>query len=510
MNVASLFEKCAQRYGAQIALRDLASGETLDFAALYRALGGVASELQATGIARGERVALLGGTGADYLICDYGIMACGRVRVPLDPGLSSAEQAAQLRDAEARLLICSRDFASRAAELVQQVEGLRVIDLATARGVAGSAQCAHEFPAGDELASLSYTGGTTGRPKAVMITHASLTAAVQNIVGARGMGPGDVMQNVRPVWPIAAIVLLAHLAAGGTVLMAEKFEPIAFLELLETHRVAATSLVPTQLARVMNDTDPRSYDLSQLRVIDVGAAAIQPELFARVLDAFGPRVGILYGLTEAPWSCYLPPSAFAVGVGQRERRMRSVGRALFGVEVAARSPEGAPLAYGEEGEITIRGPHLAPGYWRRPEADATAFRNGWFHTGDLGSIDAEGYLSITGRIKELIRSGGKSVVPAEVEAALRAHPVVADAAVLGLPDAEWGEVVAAVVVLHANGAADDTRHDIPTEQQLIDWCRERLSSFKKPRRIFFLPEIPRSHYGKVLHARLRQMIAPNS
>ncbi len=510
MNVASLFEKCAQRYGAQIALRDLASGETLDFAALYRALGQVALELQAAGVERGERVALLGGAEADYLVCDYGIMAAGRVRVPLDPSLSSAEQAAQLRDSGTRLLICSPAFASRAAELVQLVEGLRVIDPATARRIAGSVHGSHEFPAGDELASLSYTGGTTGGPKAVMVTHGSLTAAVQNIIGARGMGPGDVMLNVRPAWPIAAIVVLAHLAAGGTVLMAEKFEPTTFMELLETHRVAATSLVPTQLARVMSETDPRSYDLSQLRAIDVGAAAIPPELFTRVLDVFGPRVGIIYGLTEASWSCYQPPSAFAVGAEQRARRMRNVGRAPFGVEVVVRSQEGTPLACGEEGEITIRGSHVARGYWRRPEADAAAFRNGWFHTGDLGSIDAEGYVSITGRIKELIRTGGKSVVPAEVEAALRAHPTIADAAVLGLPDAEWGEIVAAAVVLHANGVANDTSHGTPTERQLIDWCRERLSSFKKPRRIFFLSEIPRSHYGKVVRARLLQLITQNS
>ncbi|MDP1908802.1 MAG: AMP-binding protein, partial [Hyphomicrobium sp.] len=248
--------------------------------------------------------------------------------------------------------------------------------------------------------------------------------------------------------------------------------------------------------------DPRDFDLGALRAMDIGAAAIPPDLFARLLEAFGPRIGIIYGLTEAPWCCYQPPSAFAVDGAARVLRMRSVGRALFGVEIALRSPEGRPVANGEEGEVTLRGAHVTPGYWQRPEADAAAFRDGWFHTGDLGVIDAEGYLSITGRIKDLIRSGGRSVVPAEVEAALRANDAVADAAVIGLPDAEWGEIVAAAVVLRPGADAD--------EAQLIESCRTHLSAFKKPRRIFFVTEIPRSHYGKMMRSRLLQLITETS
>ncbi len=501
MNIAALFEKCAQRHGAQRALHDLATGEVLDFSALFLALRRVASQLRAAGVEAGARVALLGGTSNDYLVCDYGIMAAGAVRVPLDPSLNTAEQAAQVRDSGAHLLIATPEFAARAAELAQAVEGLRVI---AASAVRAGAEVELAFPAGDALASLSYTGGTTGGPKAVMVTHGSLMAAVQNIVLARGMGPGDAMLNVRPAWPIAAIVVLAHLAAGGTVLMAGKFEPAAFLQLLETHRVAATSLVPTHLARIMSEADPRDFDLSHLRAMDIGAAAIPPDLFARLLEAFGPgpRIGIIYGLTEAPWCCYQPPSAFAADAGTRALRMRSVGRALFGVEMVLRSADGTPVASDEEGEVTLRGAHVTPGYWQRPEANAAAFRDGWFHSGDLGVIDGAGYLSITGRIKDLIRSGGKSVVPAEVEAALRAHAAVADVAVMGLPDAEWGEIVAAAVVLRSGTSVD--------EAQLIESCRERLSSFKKPRRIFFVAEIPRSHYGKMMRKRLLQLITETS
>lgn len=501
MNVASVFEECARRYPSTPALRDLESGLTLDFTQLHDGLRRVASHLDERGVAPGERVGLLGGSGSDYLLCDYGVMAAGRVRVPVDPSLSAAEQVAQLQDAEAKLLICSPAHAARAAQLAQRVSGLQVEEAAVVLAHSRLPEARIRL-ADAMLASLSYTGGTTGAPKAAMVTHGSLTAAVRSIVEARGMGPGDVMLNVRPAWPIAAIVLLAHLAAGGTVVMGGKFEPRLFMELLVAQGAAATCLVPTHLARLMDEVDPAAYDLSRLRSIDVGAAAIPSDLFARALQAFGPRIGVIYGLTEAPWSCYLPPAALDVPTPLQQLRMRLAGRPLAGVQICARAASGEPLPPGEEGEITIRGAHVMAGYWRRPDADANALRDGWFHTGDLGSIDAEGWLRVTGRLKALIRTGGKSVVPAEVEATLMSHARVAEAVVLGLPDAEWGEIVAAAVVLRHD--AQDPR---PVgEQDLIDWCRDRLSSFKKPRRVIFLDEIPRSHYGKPLLARLRERI----
>ncbi len=497
MNVQALFTQCAQHYGRGEAVRDEASRRSLNFIELQAALAAVDVQLDAAGVDAGERVALLGRPNLAYLLCDYGVMASGRVRVPMDPGLSAQEQAAQIADSGARLLIFDEIHRERAAELARLVPRLAARVQAEFLDRAASAPGKLRVgPDADQLASLSYTGGTTGNPKAVMITHGSLTAAVQNIVGARGMAPGDILLNVRPAWPIAALVLLAHLAVGGTVVLSEKFEPCSFMRQLQTLRAAATSLVPTHLARLMDEVDPADYDLAALRTIDVGAASIPPALFERLVRAFGPRISVLYGLTEAPWSCYLPARAFDAAPEVRQRLMGTVGRALFGVEVCIRSvADGMPMATGEEGEVTLRGSHLTRGYWNQPELTAAVLRDGWFHTGDLGIVDGDGYLRITGRIKELIRTGGKTVVPAEVEAVLMRHPAVVDAVVLGLADPEWGEVVAAMVVRRPG-------HESTSPETLIEWCREHLSSFKKPRRIVFVEAIPRSHYGKPMRGKL--------
>jgi acyl-CoA synthetase (AMP-forming)/AMP-acid ligase II len=489
VNLTSLFEKCAQQYGTTPALTDLATGETLDFRELRLSLMHVAEKLHKVGIKSGERVALLGLNEIDYLICDYGVMTSSRVRVPLDPTLNCEEQVSQIKDAEARALLFTPNFLERASQIANLVHEILLIPMAEARTTVVGADTPH-YPDAKTLASLSYTGGTTGSPKAVMATHGSLTSAVQNIVGARGIGRGDVMLNIRPLWPIAAIVVLAHLAAGGTVLLAGKFEPLLFLNLLESHQVTSTSLVPTHLTRIMNETDPRTFDLSMLRAIDVGAAAIGPELFSRVLDVFGARVGIIYGLTEAPWSCYQSPSVLAGSKDAQSRHMKTVGRGLFGTELVIRSPDGYPVPSGEEGEITIRGLHVTQGYWRRPDADAASFRDGWFCTGDLGSISEDGFLSITGRIKEMLIIAGENVFPREIEEVLNRHPSVKASAVIGAADESRGETALAFVELNEGFTFD--------EAALRAHCREHLAQFKVPRAIRARRELPRNATGKIM------------
>ena len=227
---------------------------------------------------------------------------------------------------------------------------------------------------------------------------------------------------MRPLWPIAAVIVLAHLVAGGTVVLGGRFEPARMVALLDEHRAAATSMVPTHLVRLLRECQPSALrSLTALRAIDMGAAAVPLETFEQALDAFGPKIGVLYGLTEASWSCYQPPSALDVPPDIRKSRMTSVGRPVFGCDLMI-SGDAGPAPPGQPGEILIRGAHVMQGYWKRPDLTAQVLDNGWFRTGDLGAVGEDGVVSILGRIKEVIRTGGKSVQPSEVEQALRQFP----------------------------------------------------------------------------------------
>ena len=504
MTIARLLLRSAQLWPDSPALVKVASARTLSFAALAEASFHFGEALRNRGLAAGDRVAILADASAAYLVADYGVMSAGLVRVPLDPSLAVDELASQIRDADARILLydAPRDALAKqignsaGVSLVLQAIDGTVLDHPRASVLVPPPADA-DLMLGS-LASLNYTGGTSGEPKAVMLSHGNLRAVVQNIVMARasaGVGPGDVMVNMRPLWPIAAVIVLAHLAAGGTVVLGGRFEPSRMLALLAEYRAAATSLVPTHLVRLLRDCPPAQLRaLTALRTVDVGAAALSVETFAQALDAFGPKIGVLYGLTEASWSCYQPPSALDVAPDLRQPRMTSVGRPVFGCDIMIAADAG-PALPGQPGEILLRGAHVMQGYWKRPDLTALALHNGWFSTGDLGVFGADGIVSIKGRIKEVIRSGGKSVQPNEVEAALRQYPGVEEASVIGIPDTEWGELVTAFVV-SAPGAA-------LSESALKDHCAALLSPHKRPKLIQILSELPKSHYGKVQHGRLR-------
>jgi acyl-CoA synthetase (AMP-forming)/AMP-acid ligase II len=505
MTIARLLLRSAQLWSDRPALIEADTTRTLSFSQLAQASFHFGETLRQRGLACGDRVAILADASAAYLIADYGAMSAGLVRVPLDPSLSAEELSNQIRDAEARILLHDSQRAALAKQIGQSAGAgiaLLAIDQSVLDLPRGSILAA---PAGDadlvlnSLASLNYTGGTSGEPKAVMLSHGNLTAIVQNIVMARGVGanigPGDVMVNMRPLWPIAAVIVLAHLAAGGTVVLGGRFEPARLVGLLGEYRAAATSMVPTHLVRLLRDVPPAQLRaLTALRAIDMGAASVPPETFEQALDAFGPKIGVLYGLTEASWSCYQPPSALDVPLEQRKARMAAVGRPVFGCDIMI-SGEAGPALPGEPGEILIRGAHVMQGYWKRPDLTALALKNGWFSTGDRGVVSEEGIVSIVGRIKEVIRTGGKSVQPNEIEAVLRQYPGVEEASVVGIPDAEWGELVTAFVVSAPAAAL--------SESALKDHCAAVLSPHKRPKLVAIVAELPKSHYGKVQRGRVR-------
>ena len=447
------------------------------------------------GLAKGDRIALLLPDRREYLEVDYGSMAAGFVRVPMDPRLTRRELVALLQRASVRALVTHPSFADKAERLTDEVESLQsVVFVGKGPGLdyetllEKSSENALPAGDGDDLATLNFSGGTTGAPKAVMLRHRNLMTVAANTIQGFDIASDAVFLNVRPLWPIAQVILMSHLFAGATVVLGGRFDTERLATMIDESGATRTSLVPTQLVRWIEHLRPQDR-MPKLEAIYVGGSRIPSAVFERALDLIGPRIGVLYGMTEAPICCYLPPQELA-GAG-RSQRMESVGRPFPAYRVRL---DGVDNMAGASGEVLVQGGNVMAGYWQNEEATREALRDGWLHTGDIGAFDGDGRLAIVGRLKEVIRSGSSSIMPKEVEDVIAAHPAVGEVAVLGLPDTEWGEAVTAFVVLKPGMSA--------TENDLIEHCRAHLASYKKPRAVRFVAGLPRSHYGKVIRAEL--------
>jgi acyl-CoA synthetase (AMP-forming)/AMP-acid ligase II len=496
MHIGSIWREFAQRHADRPAISD--DRGTWTYRQFHSRIARFGNALRGLGVRKGDRVALLIPDIREYLEADYGAMSAGFVRVPLDPRLSREDLLALLRHAGATALVTHAAFAEKVAGLTGEVESLGYIIVVG--GGAGldyeallerASEQAHPDGDGEDLAALNFSGGTTGAPKAVMLRHRNLATVARNTIQGFAIDADGVFLSVRPLWPIAQVILMSHLFAGAKVVLS-RFDAEQFAGLVAQHAATRTSLVPTQLVRCLDHLQAGDQRLARLQAIYVGGSRIPPDLFVRALEIVGPRIGALYGLTEAPVTCYLPPSMLAAEGETRSRLIQCVGRVLPDYEVRIAGP-------GQTGEVLIRGGNVMAGYWQDDAATRAALREGWLTTGDIGEFDAAGNLSIVGRLKEVIRSGSSTVIPKEVEDVIALHPAVAEVAVLGLPDAEWGEAVTAFVVVKPGMSV--------SEHDLVEHCRARLASYKKPRAVRFVASLPRSHYGKVLRA---QLIATSS
>jgi acyl-CoA synthetase (AMP-forming)/AMP-acid ligase II len=499
MHISAQWRALAQQYADRPAIIDDAG--TWSFRDFHARMVRFGNALRGLSLNRGDRVALLIPDMREYLEVDYGTMATGLVRVPLDPRMTRPDVVAMLRYAGARALVTHTSFAEKVGGLTDDVEGLRHIITVGGHGGTESGSDyeallqsapAQPLPDGDgeELATLNFSGGTTGAPKAAMLRHRNLVAVARNTIAGFEIDSGCVFLNVRPLWPIAQVILMSHLFAGATVVL-RRFDPERFATLVHETGATRTSLVPTQLVRCLDHLRSGDARLSRLQAIYVGGSRIPPDIFERALAIIGPKIGVLYGLTEAPVTCYLPPRNLAAE--QSSGLIHSVGRVLSEYEVRIAGGDDT-ISSDRSGEVLIRGGNVMAGYWRDDAATRAALRDGWLHTGDIGEFDDGGNLHIVGRIKDVIRSGSSTIVPKEVEDVIAQHPAVAEVAVIGLPDAEWGEAVTAFVVTKPGASV--------AEGDLVEHCRARLAGYKKPRAIRFVASLPRSHYGKVLRAQL--------
>lgn len=348
------------------------------------------------------------------------------------------------------------------------------------------------FP--EDTAVIIYTSGTTGRPKGAEITHGNLISNLQSLHTAWGWSPDDILLHVLPIFHVHGLFVALHgaLHAGATTLLMREFDAIRTLQMLADGQCTVFMAVPTIHQRLLDVAQASRFDLSHVRLITSGSDRLPDEVFSNFQKTFGYTLLERYGMTETGMNCSNPLKG--------QRRLGSVGLPLSGVEVRVVNPENdQPLPGGEIGEVQLRGPNVFKGYWKQPQKTAESFTaDGWFRSGDLGFLEADGYLTLCGRSKDLIISGGLNIYPPEVERVLAEHPSVAACAVIGCPDREWGERVTAVVMLH--------RGESVSGVDLIAFCRERLAPYKSPKSIVFRDELPRNAMGKVQKAQLRKTV----
>ena len=371
------------------------------------------------------------------------------------------------------------------------------------------------FPeaADDDTTVIMFTSGTTSAPKGVMLTHDSFASYILSTVTPADPEVLETNLVTVPYYHIAGLqAALTAVYAGRTQVIMRQFEPAEWMSLVQERRANRAMLVPTMLKQLMDHPRFGEFDLSSLDVITYGAAPMPLEVIRRAIVKF-PGVSFInaFGQTEtASTITMLPPEDHFLDGTPREievklRRLTSIGKPLEDVEVAIVNEDGGPVAVGETGEIVARGPRMMSGYWQESAATQETLRSGWVYTGDLGYQDADGYIFLAGRAKDFIKRGGEMVSPEEVEQALMSHPQIDDAAVIGVPDLEWGEEIRAVVVVALPAAPPGSGEgEPPTEGDIIEYCRQRLAGYKRPRSVVFVDELPRNVMGKVLKRDLRE------
>ena len=470
----------------------------LTYGQLDAASDRVAASLAVGGIRPGDPVALQLPNIPQFLISYFGILKAGAVAVPLNVMLKAPEVAFHLGDSRARMLITWEGILAEAVKGAQAAGLDQIYAVGHAddqdgalpfERLLGVEAPRYEMAMRDsaDTAVIIYTSGTTGRPKGAQLTHLQLYMNADIPGRLFGIKPDDIVITALPLFHVFGLSSILNLCVrfGCTMSLIPRFTPAAVLEAIQRDRATIFDGVPTMFADLLSHPDLDGYDLSSLRVAISGGASIP----APLLDAFEERFGLVilegYGLTETA-------STTTFNVSVEERRVYSVGKPIWGTQTQVWDDEGRPLPPGPEnvGEVVTRGLHVMKGYWHDPEATAAVFSGDWLRTGDLGYFDKDGFLFIVSRKKEVIIRGGYNVYPSEIENVLHAHPAVAEAAVVGVPDERLGQEVMAVIIAHSAATL--------IEADLQSYLRERLAAYKIPRIFEFWSELPKNTLGKIL------------
>ena len=478
----------AQRTPAAVAVQG--DNESVTYAQLWQRTDHAMQALHAAGVQAGDRVAWLGLNDAAQLVLLVALARLSAILLPLNYRLAHAERFAILQDAQARLLVADAAYGAVAEDLANACAcpSMAATDLTHP---AHSSSSAPDRGQPHDPLLLVYTSGTSGHPKGALHTQLALAWNCAMAIRAQNIGAADRILTVLPLFHVGGLCIqtLPALVAGATVVMHRRFDASAWLRSVQTDRVTLSVMVPATLRAVQEHADFATVARSSLRMVVTGSSVVPLPLIER-LHARGIPVGQVYGTTETG------PVSIVLGQEDAMRHPGSAGKAAWKAQIRLLDPQGVPVAAGQVGEICVRAPNVMQAYWNIP--NDPAFQDGWFHSGDLARLDAEGFYWVVGRSKDMIISGGENIYPAEIENILAGHPDVVDVAVLGIDDAAWGEVVVAVVVRRVGATLDEAA----VRAALVG----QLARYKLPRRVVFLDSLPKTALGKVQRAELAMRI----
>ncbi len=504
MSFLDTFTENARKHPDKVALEFIEPPlQRLTYAELDSLVGRTAGYLQGLGVKPGDRVALQLSKCLEFILLHLATVRLGAITLPLNLAYPPDELKYFLEDSGAKIFFALKESREKIQTILPLLPELKeCVFLDPTKPEEFHLRITnYQSPIPNspiiqpsDTAVIIYTSGTTGRPKGAEITHGNLTSNLEALHQAWGWQPDDILLHVLPIFHVHGLFVALHgaLRAGATTLLMREFEASKVLRILVERHCTVLMAVPTIHKRLLDAPDGNKFDLSRLRLITSGSDRLPDEVFTGFQQTFGYTLLERYGMTETGMNCSNPLHG--------ERRIGSVGLPLPGVEVRIVDPDsGGLLPDGEIGDVQLRGPNVFKGYWRQPEKTSDSFTSdGWFKTGDLGLREPDGYITLCGRSKDLIISGGLNIYPPEVERVIAEHPAVAACAVIGCPDPDWGERVTAVVVLHRGGAV--------TGSDLTAFCRERLAAYKSPKSVIFRDELPRNAMGKVQKAELRKTV----
>ena len=482
-----------------------ADGRRFTFAEFDRVVNRTAGLLKAHGVGKGDAVSLLLPNSAEYVIAYFACWKLGAIAGPVNSLLKAQEISFVISDSETKALLVHSDFLPTIRSITSELPGLREVitfddEAAATKDFTGDSSDSSPNSSSPEInrdseAIIIYTSGTTGKPKGCLLTHGNLIANARQISEWLGFTKDDRLLTIMPLFHMNAVSVttMSALYAGGSTVVSPKFSASRFWQIISDYQITSFGSVATMLSMLLTtypEGVPDGLKTEQLRFAMCGSAPVPAEVMKRFEETFNCLVIEGYGLSESTCrSTFNPPDG--------RRRPGSCGMPI-GNEMCVVDEGDKEVANGELGEIVLRGENILKGYYRNPEATATAFRNGWFHTGDIGYRDADGFFFIVDRKSDMIIRGGENIYPREIDEVLYQHPAVAAAATIGIPDQLYGEEVAAFIVLKEGREA--------TEEEIIAFCRARLADYKCPKTVRIVNEIPKGPTGKLLKRELAKHV----